>query len=49
MLEFKSSPQMTLGVEIELQLIDAETRDLAPEAPAVLRLLGENEQHIKPE
>ena len=49
MLEFNGSPRMTLGVEIELQLLDAVTRDLTPGAPLVLELLGEDEKHIKPE
>jgi carboxylate-amine ligase len=40
---------MSLGVEIELQLIDPETRDLSSEAPRVFRLLGDDEQSIKPE
>lgn len=49
MLEFKCSPRMSLGVEIELQLIDAETRDLVPRAPLVFRLLGDGDPCIKPE
>jgi carboxylate-amine ligase len=40
---------MSLGVEIELQLIDPETRDLSSEAPRVFRILGDTEKSIKPE
>lgn len=49
MLEFKCSPRTSLGVEIELQLIDHETRDLVGKAPLVVRLLGKDEKKIKPE
>ncbi len=40
---------MTLGVEVELQLIDGDTKDLTPAAPAILDVLGPDEPHIKPE
>ncbi|MBI4500966.1 MAG: glutamate--cysteine ligase [Gemmatimonadetes bacterium] len=49
MLEFIGSPRMTVGVEIELQLLDAVTRDLTAGAPLVLELLGAEEKHVKPE
>ena len=35
-LEFKGSPQPTIGVEIELQLVDPETLDLTPRAKELL-------------
>jgi carboxylate-amine ligase len=47
-LEFRPSPRMTLGVEIEMQLVDRLTRDLAPAALAVFEKVGETER-IKPE
>jgi carboxylate-amine ligase len=49
MLEFHSSPRMTMGVEIELQMLDAITKDLTAAAPTVLEILGPEEQHIRPE
>ena len=35
-LDFNSSPRPTVGVEVELQLIDRETRKLTQVAPQVL-------------
>lgn len=40
-LAFRSSPQATLGVELELQIIDRETRDLAPGAVRILKACAE--------
>ena len=37
-VEFKSSPQQTLGVEIELQLIDRDSLDLSSRAQEVLEI-----------
>ena len=37
-LVFQGSPEPTIGVEIEVQLIDPETRDLAPRSPELLNL-----------
>lgn len=48
MLEFKSNGHLTLGVEIELQLLDKETLDLKPAAIDVLRHTV-SDQNIKPE
>ena len=48
LLSFTSSPQMTLGVEIELQIVDPQTRDLTPGAPRLLERLRDD-PHIKPE
>lgn len=48
MLEFRPSPQMTLGVELELQLVDAGTKDLTPLAPLILERTAGNPK-IKPE
>jgi carboxylate-amine ligase len=47
-LKFKPSSRMTLGVEIELQVLDAGTRDLTPRAPDLVNMLGDPD-HIKPE
>lgn len=47
-IEFKPSPSMSLGVEIELQLIDPRSRDLTPAAPALFDRLGRTPS-IKPE
>ncbi|WP_155943294.1 glutamate--cysteine ligase [Mycobacterium sp. UM_WGJ] len=41
-IEFARSARPTLGVEWELALVDAQTRDLSNEASAVLSELGEN-------
>jgi carboxylate-amine ligase len=47
-LVFRASPTLTLGVEIELQLLDAQTRDLTPAAARVFdRVAGV--PAIKPE
>ena len=48
LVEFTGSPRMTLGVEIELQVLDAKTRDLSPGAPQLLERLG-SDPRIKPE
>ncbi len=47
-LPFERSEALTLGVEMELQIVDASTRDLSPGAPAALAALGEHPK-IKPE
>ena len=47
-LTFTSSPRMTLGVEIELQVLDAASRDLTPRAPELIERLGD-EARVKPE
>lgn len=36
-LTFRSSPEATLGVELEFQIIDRESRDLAPGAVRILK------------
>jgi carboxylate-amine ligase len=48
LLEFTPSPRTTLGVELELQLIDPVTGDLVPAAPRVLERTQGNPK-IKPE
>ncbi|HXV86873.1 MAG TPA: glutamate--cysteine ligase [Gemmatimonadales bacterium] len=48
-LDFRSSTSMTLGAEIELQLIDPETKDLTPAAPSVLERLRPVTTKVKPE
>ena len=37
-IQFFGSPKATIGVEIEIQLIDPETRDLTPGSIALLEL-----------
>ena len=47
-IEFVGSPRPTVGVEIELQIIDPTTRRLTNAAPRILkRFPGTN--HVKPE
>lgn len=48
MLPFTSSAPLTLGVELELQLIEPESGDLAPSAQLLLARLP-NQERIKPE
>jgi carboxylate-amine ligase len=48
-LQFHSSKAMTVGVEIELQIIDAKSKDLSPSSPKIFEKLGGEQQHIKPE
>ena len=48
MLPFSPSVPLTLGVELELQLIEPESGDLAPSAPLLLARLP-NQERIKPE
>src|SRR4051812_15148666 len=38
---FRSSPEATLGVELELQILDPETNDLAPGALRILDAAAE--------
>lgn len=47
MLEFKSNGHLTLGIEIEMQLLDAETLDLTPAAVDLIR--EARSEKIKPE
>ncbi len=42
-LQFNSSPRPTVGVEVELQLVDRETRRLVHAAPAILDAFGETD------
>lgn len=48
-LAFIGSERMTLGVELELQLVDARTRDLQRAAPRIFEALGGDHPRIKPE
>lgn len=49
-LEFNNSPEHTLGVEVELALVDADSMALTSAMPRVLkRLGGVHEDSIKPE
>ncbi len=47
-IPFKSKGHLTLGIEIESQLLDPNTLDLKPSAPELLKQLGNNDK-IKPE
>ncbi len=47
-ITFNPSPSPSLGVEVELQLVDQSTRQLTPLGPEVLRAL-EGNPHVKPE
>lgn len=48
-LAFHTSEPLTLGVEVELQVIDAESRDLVPRAPQILERLGGPQPRVRPE
>jgi gamma-glutamyl:cysteine ligase YbdK (ATP-grasp superfamily) len=48
-LEFHSSAAMTLGVEIEMQIIDSKSKDLSPGSPNIFEKLGGEKPHIKAE
>jgi len=47
-IPFTLSPRLTLGVEVELQLLDPRTHDLGPFAPSLFERIGESKR-IKPE
>jgi len=49
-IEFKSSKPFTVGVEIELQILDRESLNLVPRAPEILTLVPAGlQERIKPE
>ena len=48
-LLFQPSEGMTLGTEIELQILDAKSKDLTPASPKIFERLGGEQPHIKPE
>jgi carboxylate-amine ligase len=48
-LDFKESEFLTLGVEVELQIVDPESKDLTPGSPRIFERLGGEQPHIKPE
>ena len=48
-LSFKSCPSLTLGVEMELQILDARSLDLTDAASRIFRALGGEQPRIKPE
>jgi len=48
-LTFCASEPLTLGVEVELQVVDAESRDLVPRALQILERLGGPQPRIRPE
>ena len=41
-INFTSSPARTVGVELELSVVDRETRELAPMGPQLLEKLSGN-------
>jgi carboxylate-amine ligase len=47
-IRFNGSPKPTLGVELELQILDPETRNLVGGAPRILEASGED-ANVKPE
>jgi len=50
--QFKQSDAYTMGVELELQLIDLNSFDLTPASPQILKLLGKSDlpnEHFTPE
>lgn len=48
-LEFNGNDRPTLGVELELGLVDGKTMELASASPALLNLLPDNSAAFKPE
>lgn len=48
-LPFLSSPRPTLGVEMDLQLLDADSLDLTPGAPRIFSALGGEDTRIRTE
>jgi glutamate---cysteine ligase / carboxylate-amine ligase len=48
-LIFHPSERLSIGVEIELQLIDPKTKDLEPAVPQIMAELGGEDANIKPE
>ncbi len=48
-IQFHGSPRPTLGVEVELQVIDPETRKLTPGVPAILARFSPDDPRFKPE
>src|SRR5262245_14313419 len=46
---FPANPRPTVGVELEVWLVDRATRDLAPRAGDVLAALGGESEHYKHE
>ncbi len=48
-LSFAASEPLTLGVEVEVQLLDEETLDLSPQSPALLEKLSHLGNRVKAE
>ena len=48
-LPFTGSPDLTLGVELELQLLDPITRGLSPACDRVLEVVGKDHPNVRPE
>ena len=47
-IAFNGSPAPTLGVEVELQILDPDTKNLVSGAPRIIERLA-GDAHIKPE
>jgi carboxylate-amine ligase len=47
-IAYSGSPDPTLGIEVELQIVDPETGNLAPGGPAIIEAFGEPD-FVKPE
>ena len=47
-LTFRGSPQPTVGIELELQVLDPETKNLVSGAPRILERMHDS-AHVKPE
>ena len=47
-IHFNGSPRSTVGVEVELQIIDPETKNLVSVAPRILERVKDS-THVKPE
>lgn len=48
-IQFASSSPLTLGVEVEVQLLDKETLDLTPKSPEIFNIIGGESARIKAE
>ncbi len=48
-IEFAQSENLTLGVELELQLVSRDTYDLSPVASQIIKRVGNDHPFIKPE
>ncbi len=47
-IHFKGSPEPTVGIEVELQIVDPETKELCPMGPEIIKRYGDP-KYVKPE